>query len=505
VSELDALLAGLGSRDLLLRMLTYAIRCPAVAELAVPKLEPADFNEATQFEFAYVWLAARSYWRDHSNAPPAHYVRDVAIYAMQQGGYTDTSFFQRAANLVEAIYSFNEEPWNVAYGKQLLSAFFDSVYIERLKQFATQIGDRKEIHERVLDEHRRLQVSDLPTLDPFDLIANPPDYINRMPTGVTPVDLLLNGGILPTECYGILGPSGGGKTLLALQIAGSLAKRQHRVVYFTYEQPAIELQPRLLSFVGGVHIDKLRNRRLADIAEADRKRIEVAAATCKGYVELLDRASAGDTITEIDLFVKRRTDEGKKPDMVVIDWIWPLILRMAAISPNKQRPERLSLQKAMDDIKAMAAERKTTVLVLHQLSTEVVKKAPANKPEWWNSAEAGSFAWLLHYCFAIGRADGNGFCWLVGSKSRNARHKDMLVKLNGAMNRFDPVDKSMQYDPTSKEFIEEVDIGKIPGVGTSTQDEPVEQTESDEPNELNTVDITDAEELSFMEIDNATQ
>ena len=134
----------------------------------------------------------------------------------------------------------------------------------------------------------------------------------------------------------------------------------------------------------------------------------------------------------------------------------------------------------MDGLKAIAAKHKICLLILHQLSTEMVKKSPSNKPAWFNSAEAGSFAWLLHYCFAIGRADGNGYCWLVGSKSRNAANKDVLVRLNGGMNRFDPVDNSMTYDPSSKTFVEEEEMGKIPGAQSQTTTAPQED-ESDEP------------------------
>ena len=69
MSELDDLLSGLNNRDLLVRMLTYAIRCPAVAESALGKLEPEHFNEATQLEFMYTWLVARLYWRDPAMSP----------------------------------------------------------------------------------------------------------------------------------------------------------------------------------------------------------------------------------------------------------------------------------------------------------------------------------------------------------------------------------------------------------------------------------------------------
>ena len=167
MSEFDELLAGLGNRDLLVRMLTYAIRCPAIAEVAMAKLDPVNFNEATQSEFVYTWLAARVYWHDHGSTPPMHVVRDVAIQAMQQSGYTDPILINGIRQLVDEIYAFNEDPWNVAYGRRLLNAFFDIVYIENLKQFAMQMTNRHEIQQLVTEQHHHLQVDEMPTMAPF--------------------------------------------------------------------------------------------------------------------------------------------------------------------------------------------------------------------------------------------------------------------------------------------------------------------------------------------------
>jgi hypothetical protein len=104
----------------------------------------------------------------------------------------------------------------------------------------------------------------------------------------------------------------------------------------------------------------------------------------------------------------------------------------------------------------------------------MAKKSPSKKPEWFNSAEAGSFAWLLHYCIAIGRADTQGYCWMVGSKARNAKKQSALVLLNGEFNRFESTKQSMIYDERRQEFIDEGNVNKMPGVRTvATVDDKV--------------------------------
>ena len=57
------------------------------------------------------------------------------------------------------------------------------------------------------------------------------------------------------------------------------------------------------------------------------------------------------------------------------------------------------------------------------------------------------------------------------------------MRLNGGMNRFDPVDKSMTYDPSSKSFVKEDDIGAIPTMTAGAVPDAVDAQadESDEP------------------------
>ncbi len=269
---------------------------------------------------------------------------------------------------------------------------------------------------------------------------------------------------MPAEAIGILGPSGGGKTLLAIQLSVGLAERQRYVEYFTYEQPARDLQIRVLSCAGQVAITEIQGKEWHEIDSAARGRIEVAAGRSRSYLHMLDRSSEGHSVTEIAAHIAKCTADGKKPTLVVIDWIWPLIVRMTSRSERRNADERKLLIGAMEQIKSLAAATGVCFLVVHQLSTEIVKKSPGRKPQWFNSAEAGAFAWFLPYCFAIGTADTHGYCWMVGSKARNSAQKDVMLQLDGAFNRFKATDKAMTYDVSKREFVGEEDVGKMPGM-----------------------------------------
>jgi len=474
--ELSDSLSEINSRALLVRLLTYAIRCPEVARVATEKLSPIHFNESTQLEFLIVWRVASALWEEYEQVPEAQHVADLAVNTMMLQGYAEPVFHESARRLVVEIYAFTETPWNADYGLRLLNAFFNGVFIRDLAKLAERFGgkERGDAAEAVMQAHQSLQLGVNPPLDPFDLVVNVPTFKSRQPTGVGFWDMLTGGGTSENECYGILGPTGGGKTLLAVQLACSMAERGQDVEYFTYEQSAKELQPRILSCAAKISSIRISGKCWADIDEAAKKKITIAADICKNRLHVHDRSSEGSSISDIVNTVRQRIDEGRTPRMVIVDWIWPLILRITATSQRRNEQERMVLQKATDDFKAAASKYGVTFLLLHQISTEMAKKSPSKKPEWFNSAEAGSFAWLLHYCIAIGRADTQGYCWMVGSKARNAKKQSALVLLNGEFNRFESTKQSMIYDERRQEFIDEGNVNKMPGVRTvATVDDKV--------------------------------
>jgi RecA/RadA recombinase len=442
-------------------MLTYAIRCPEVSPVAIAKLDPQDFNSDTEANFQVIWVAALRFIEAYSKLPDRTYMLDMCSAVMMKQGVTHPQLIQSMVDLVNEIYAF-EGPWNPGYGRQLLQAFFNRQFMSSLQSIgSTQTGDMSKAYEMVRQQFDRYDVSVSPEIDPFDLAANRPAADHRMPTGVTMVDMLLGGGIRPTECYGILGPSGGGKTLLALQLAASLAGRKRRVLYYTYEQPATELQPRLLSCAAKIPRSKIDNKAWSDMDDPTRNAIAEVAKYCKSHLSLIDRSSAGDNAVEIGARIQRDVGRGQKPDLVIIDWIWILAMRYAATKRLKGGDERRALLDLIDQFKGMASEHGTSILLLNQLSTEAAKKSAGTKPQWFNSAEAGNFAWLLAYCFAIGTADANGYCYLVGSKARGTRKQDTIMRLNGELNRFDSTDTTYTYDPRRKGFVDKTKLNSM--------------------------------------------
>ncbi|RLE81912.1 MAG: hypothetical protein DRJ51_02805 [Thermoprotei archaeon] len=72
---------------------------------------------------------------------------------------------------------------------------------------------------------------------------------DRLTTGIEGLDEFLNGGIIKGTATLISGPSGAGKTLLALTIAAENVLREKRVVYISFEEPRQQLRE-TLKFLG---------------------------------------------------------------------------------------------------------------------------------------------------------------------------------------------------------------------------------------------------------------
>lgn len=72
------------------------------------------------------------------------------------------------------------------------------------------------------------------------------------PTGFSPLDTYLGGGLRSGELALLGGPQGLGKTTMALQIARNAAVVGHDVVYFSFEHDEVTLLTRLVALEAGV-------------------------------------------------------------------------------------------------------------------------------------------------------------------------------------------------------------------------------------------------------------
>ena len=180
--------------------------------------------------------------------------------------------------------------------------------------------------------------------------------LRPLPTGFTPLDEILNGGLRPTELLMIGGPFGVGKTIWGLQAARNLVRTdpEAAAIYVCYEHDRGHLLSRLLcmeSAEAGQRDEALTLRKLADLAlnapqgtgvVSRLQRIPRYAAvvnTVLGYADRLVLAKAsGDhtTLEHIRNWVQDMILGGRRRVLVVVDYLQKIPVALAEIAPETE-------------------------------------------------------------------------------------------------------------------------------------------------------------------------
>src|SRR5213594_507718 len=80
--------------------------------------------------------------------------------------------------------------------------------------------------------------------------------MDRVKTGVVGLDTMLNGGLLPARPYVISGPTGSGKTILALHFLLEGLRQQEACLLVTLDEPPIEVKANMATF--SWNLDRLK-------------------------------------------------------------------------------------------------------------------------------------------------------------------------------------------------------------------------------------------------------
>lgn len=143
------------------------------------------------------------------------------------------------------------------------------------------------------------------------------DFRQPIPTGIEGLDEKMGGGLSKGELGVILAPFGIGKTTLITKLANTAFNEGHNVLQVFFEDIPKVIQRKHLSCWSNIELNDLslpENRPIIDEIVKDKNNL-------KGYLELKKFPSDGTTIPMIKNYVRKLTAAGKKPDMILIDYI----------------------------------------------------------------------------------------------------------------------------------------------------------------------------------------
>lgn len=489
-------------------MFCYIVHCPAVTELAAEQLRPEHFDQDREPHMGLLWAVMRTTWRQTKRLPFRTIQRELLATLDDSGEETLTPAQNKALRDGELLrwmfVEARDEELNVEDGLALLREFLlDRAVLTPLESavssggirqdFSTLLQDLSASAERV----RNIGVSSLYSIFPptWQRLTREGAHI-----GVAVFDRFMTEGDAPGECYGILGPTGGGKTMALVDIAVSRAlqyadmppngddTRRPVVVYASYEEPRVQMRARMLA--RGANIHKTRLERMISYDDLSRRgalqdyelelarRDGVDAANMGGE---FDRLQAVAPVLANSLFVLDMTGdelskgnggvaelraelldfERKNPTCrigtVLVDYAGLMLSRQLVAQDKDFGELRHYLRLLGTELKTQIGQHfDCSVWIAHQFSGEANKRSSTARMHHADAAEGKSFADGLVYCFGLGTPEEDTkLAVLHCTKDRRTGHNGQrtIVQLDGAFQRIKDVSGEYVIDAASQRIV----------------------------------------------------
>ncbi len=458
--------------DNVLLLLVYLTRNDKVRKSALLSLEPEDFNGADELHHRNIWKVVKSLAEKH---------RDAINIAHIQAGLSDPEMFpeyQEPASkgsvyrLVEYIFKYNISSLSVSYGQELLQQFFDDrKVIASIHRGLGISASASELLNACAKTYRSTRVRRTDAVNIMSPDLEDEEDTLVVPTGVDYLDLMLDGGFKQGATYGLLGPTGGGKTIVAVQLAVAYALNGRKVLFLTYESPAMgDIRYRMYACATDIHINEFRVRPYKpDVLE----KLRLAQKIMSPYLFTLDMSGLGSSDSSLGHGGAQEVAtyaEDIMPELVIVDWFWPMIVNYGSIRNIPKDKLRLEAMSMIGDFNSLSTSLGINTWVNHQLTTESGKKGANYLPSAYEAAEiGGQFSWLLDTCFAIspiklkeGVEEDGIDVKLSTPKSRSQARSCIIIQRYGSRSKF--LYNSHRVVDDHGFVVDENEVGRIPSI-----------------------------------------
>lgn len=221
-------------------------------------------------------------------------------------------------------------------------------------------------------------------------------YSARIPCSIPGLNNLLGGGFGRREATMIAGINGGGKTVLACQLAFDFARFGAKVMLFTTEQKPYQLIQRILANAASIPISEFINRRdfdPSDLTEREvanvpeylwtdplySEKMQIAAEVLRTGIYCVDWAEGqGFTIANhFENEVEAVEMLGWNPDVVIFDWIGGGLEKM-----KDHDKLRHLYQESADFLVDHAKKTNRAVITMAQLDKTKATNKPTIRMDW---------------------------------------------------------------------------------------------------------------------------
>lgn len=438
------------SAGMKLLVIAHLMRNKQVIEKSFRILQPAHFHDDDGI-LQLLWSISRDWFKQHSKVIPKEYVLIQVDERLKDDPlFLGSDQVEELHRIIDGIYSVDE---SVMYPDVILEQI-QLLLNEQVKQVVVEVVDSHEALDNYINTltqtYNNTRISTAKECDIFSEDALATAFPVKKPFGIPFIDSLLDGGSAVGEVYGLLGVSGMGKSMLSQQMAIEKARRREHVAIFHYEMDVMPVvQKRVYGYLAEIPKDMLNKYSTTkewpqQYQQALQKQLDEFA---RDYLHVIDmklrRGTGVGGMADIRAALRDLSNQGKHCEFVVIDQLLPMIKRHLAATNQKQDTgvQRMLMQGFVDDAIRMASpsDMATTMLIVHQSSSDVKSRPAVVKPKQGESMEDRSFDNWLTYCIAIGTQDEERRCWCNTTKARNNSRDGHIIQLNQHLPRFDYV------------------------------------------------------------------
>lgn len=346
-----------------------------------------------------------------------------------------------------------------AYVEHLVTAQIQSNVLEKVHR-----NESLEALRKALDDADTVKSAIIPSAVQESAIGlefpfmNISEYIGgavRVPFGISFLDRLTGGGCREGTVMGFLGIQGGGKTMMAVQMATAFAEVGKPVLWCTYEQDfSGDIAERAIARTTGTLLKNIRNKEYDQLDADTKARLEMVKGKIGRYLAIRNFASirrgpdgkplpddqqmvgTGSDIKEVVAYMKRN---GCLPKFALFDWLGEAVERIAiarGLDPKENFPTIAS--EYIRDVNEVCADNKIVGMIFHQITADKKSMPPSWKPCASDAERFRAFSRNLYGCFVMGnaRVGGSGARWLLTDKYRAGVPSETVIRMVGEEARF---------------------------------------------------------------------
>ena len=433
-------------------LLAHLLRCPAVIERASTVLDPDDFNQAGEQTYRLVWALSKDWYAKQRTLIPRPMLDMELRSAIGEGmSMFSSGEVDRLWPLLDGIYSMPDNELAADWALEHLRTFLDERKLRPILQQVASMGAGEDFN-KLLDSLKVVQSSNQMTSLTEAQMFHPSriEIVNyqRHPTGVDPIDVLFDGGTFPGELYGILAPTGGGKTTIGVSLLVESARRKRNAAFFSYEVELVpEISNRVYAVAGNIPRGAFKGlKSFDDLPTAYKASLTTGLEECGPYINAFDMKK--DTYkgigTKGPMEIRNKLREckqaGRPMDIVVIDQLLSLIDPWIVAEGGKIESRRTFLDMGIEQLRDIAQEMKCAMFILHQVDNVAKKLPPTRVPKQGQAAEMKSFENNMQFAAQFGTQDPLG-------RSHFALVKHRMSAANSIIVQHDPEYWRINYTP----------------------------------------------------------